>query len=225
MQCIKYGFTRLIWLAFGGFLCISLPIIPARAQSYGQSAIHHDCDYNASTMMSLSENEFDQTPGKGWRQVADKAGCEIVAANLIAKYRDTHRTTSELSYWHEGQLRAFAGDYNGSIRVMRLSYKKHDETGWNYYVDATISFLSHDKSSFDKYKERLAKIPVPDGLPPPMNGFIELKSANGSSMKMAWPINMDVLNGLDVCFNKSYKEAYGDTCRSSGSHPVAFPVK
>lgn len=177
------------------------------------------CEYNLSKMMSLSQDEFDQAPGKGWRAIAGRNNCDLAAADLISDYIKNHKITSELLYWHEGQLHAFSGDYNGAISIMLHSYKnaKHDETGWNYYVDATISFLKHDKSKFEKYKNKLSEVPPAAGLPMPTNGFIELKSATGSKMKMAWPINIDVLNGLDKCFDKPYTVAYGGVCRSLGS--------
>ena len=77
----------------------------------GQAAIP-DCRQPDAAMLALPLHEFDQTPA-GWRSL-DAEGCEAVGADAIAEYREINRETlagEDLGtlIWHEGQLRAAAG--------------------------------------------------------------------------------------------------------------------
>ena len=50
-------------------------------------------------------------------------------------------------------------------------------------------------------------------MPALVNGFIELPTADGTTLKMRWPMNIDVVEGLQRCFDKPYKIAYATECR------------
>lgn len=180
------------------------------------------CNYDKARLMALDEQHFDQDTsngGGGWRAVAAESGCELAAADLIRDYREAHGSQSDILYWHEAQLRAFAGDYKQAILLMERSHKpmNSDPGGWNPYVDATIAFLQKDRSALGEARARLAAMqPSPDqGMPPVKDGFIELPMANGQTMKMRWPPNLDVVDGLIRCFDRPYSSAYGNDCRTS----------
>lgn len=62
---------------------------------------------------------------------------------------------------------------------------------------------------------KLAAVPPMSGedVPALVNGFIELPTADGTTLKMRWPMNIDVVEGLQRCFDKPYKIAYATECR------------
>ena len=166
-------------------------------------------------MLALNEAEFDQNPAEGWRKVDSAPGCHLAAADLIETYRQEHPSHSRNLYWHEGQLRAFAGENEDAIALMENSRAPamEDLIGWNSYIDATIAFLEKNKQLLLKARNELANTAPGKDLPQPKNGFIELPDANGQTMKLPWPPNLDVVDGLIHCFDKSYKEAYNSSCR------------
>ncbi len=98
------------------------------------------CSYDPE-ILSLSFDEFDQDMNNGWRQVAQQLGCEMEAARLIRIYRLNMEQRIPVLYFHEGQLKASAGDYPGAVSALRQSFEKQDSFGWNAYVRATMAFL------------------------------------------------------------------------------------
>lgn len=176
------------------------------------------CTYDRDKMLSLDEQAFDQDTsngGSGWRAVAAVPGCALVAADLVRDYRDKHQTTSTTLPWHEGQLRAGAGEVDEAIALMEASRKPREEdlAGWNPYVDATIAFLRKDRDALMSAREQLASVsPTPD-LPPVQDGYIELPVNDSQVMKIRWPPNIDVVDGLVRCFGKDYEIAYSNACR------------
>jgi hypothetical protein len=166
-----------------------------------------DCTYDRSQLMSLDQHSFDQDMNGGWRAVAKKDGCLVAAADLIRDYRETHSSGfTSILFWHEGQLRAEAGDYPGAIVLFQRSRLPADTSpGWNEYVDATIAFLNKDRPSFDRAREALATLPKPSGW-----------ALDSAGREMPWPLNLEVVDGLGRCFTMSYKEAYG-SCRQNAS--------
>jgi hypothetical protein len=169
-----------------------------------------DCTYDRSRLMSLDQNSFDQDMDGGWRALAKKHECLLTAADLIRDYRETHSSGfTAILLWHEGQLRATAGDSSAAITLFELSHLPADVSpGWNEYVDATIAFLKKDRSAFDRAHEALAALPKP------------LNWAGPAGQELPWPPNLGVVEGLAKCFTKSYKEAY-ESCpqRPSQSRP------
>lgn len=107
------------------------------------------CAFEKAALLALDEQSFDQdltNGGGGWRGLAARQECELVAADLIAEYRSMHNVESPLLFWHEGQLRAFSGQYSQAISLLEKSYKPiQQDFGWNAYADATIAFLANDQ--------------------------------------------------------------------------------
>jgi hypothetical protein len=171
-------------------------------------------------LLALDQDAFDQDlagGGGGWRAVAAKHGCEITAANLIRDYRQRHSLVEPIIYWHEGQMRAEGNEYSAAISLFEKSHtpKGQGDTGWNQYVDASIAFLKRDKSALIQARNSLSKVKAPPGITL-MDGALEIPNNSGNPLKMRWPPNIDVVDGLIKCYERSYHEAYGDTrCRTA----------
>lgn len=180
--------------------------------------------YDKDAMLALDENAFDQNLGNGgggWRAIGNLPGCENAAADLLAAYRAKHPDASAILAWHEGQMRASAGQYQQAIPLLELDRKpkEQDKAGWNAYVDATVAFLRRDRSALVKAREALASTPYPEGsgLPPLKDGYFEVPGPPGQPpSRMRWPPNIEVVDGLLACFGKSYADAYGVACRAHG---------
>ena len=175
--------------------------------------------HESARLLALNEDDFDQDLAGGWRAVAAKTGCVVAAADLLAAYRASHSSSSSTLAWHEGQIRALVDDYEHAIPLLGLARKAPDEDkgGWNPYVDATIAFLEGNMDALLQARDRLSATPYPGGadMPPLKDGYVEFPSEEGQPvMKIRWPPNIDVVEGLISCFGKSYADAYGtDACR------------
>ena len=183
------------------------------------------CDYDRAAIMQLGERDFDQptSPGDGWRGVAAREGCGLIAADLIRDYRQAHGSRSSLLYWHEAQLRAMANQVPESVALMRQSLLDSDPSGWNAYVEATIAFLLGDQRALIEARVRLLETPPPRGANVRSlgNGYVELSTATGAVSRRRWPPNLDIVDGLIRCFGKSYGEAYSSSCRAK---PIDSPA-
>ena len=176
--------------------------------------------YDEEAMLALDEAAFDQDlPDGGWRKIGNIPGCEAAAAELIAAYRTRHPDSSSTVAWHEGQMLASAGMNELAIPALEAARMDPalDPAEWNHYVDATIAFLAGDREALEQARDRLAAVPFDgtSGLPPLVDGFIELPTQPGQPpLRMRWPPNIEVVEGLLNCFGKSYNDAYGTACRS-----------
>lgn len=194
---------------------LALGAFAAMAAGAGDATCVHDRE----ALLSLDERAFDQDlPDGGWRGIGNLPGCEAVAAELIAAYRARHPDASPTVAWHQGQMLAFAGMDEQAIRVLESARKdpSEDIAGWNHYVDATIAFLSGDSARLQRARERLAAVPydAAPGMPPLVGGYIEFPAQPGQApIRMRWPPNIDVVDGLLTCQRKPYREAYGPSCR------------
>ena len=166
-----------------------------------------DCSYDLDAMLALDRNGFDQDiPDGGWRGFS-KAGCYEEAAELIRAWRHEKRDHASILYWHEGQMRAYAGQTKQAIALFKLTYDSQDKDagfGWNHYVDGTIAFLSGDRDRLDTAIERLKTVPEPENL--------SFTRPDGSTVTMSWPPNLNVLEGFVKCWGETYKVAYGRGC-------------
>lgn len=182
-----------------------------------QTASAAGCDYDRARLLALDELQFDQDLEGGWRTLANKPGCKLAAADLLRDYRQAHRNEAGILYWHEAQLRAFAGQTQAAIDLMEKSRRpaEADAGGWNAYVDASIAFLRKDRAGLDKARQTLAAVPFPTdkGLPPLKNGIIDMPMEGGKTMRMRWPPNIDVVDGFVKCFDQPYENAYAKACR------------
>jgi hypothetical protein len=171
-------------------------------------------------MLKLSPYDFDQT-AKGWRSVPSKGPCYVTAANLIATYRRANwgkldANSVAISYWHEGQSRAMAGQTNLAIPLL-LAGVNPGVAGVSADVDrqtssigmanaeyalATVAFLQGDLSALKAARARLAALREPEA-------YRNLRPPPAAAAK--WPPNLNIVDGLIACFGKPYRIAYG--CR------------
>jgi hypothetical protein len=180
------------------------------------------CAYNRAALLALSYDRFDQDLNGGWRYVSNGEGCGLVAADLIAAYRDVNAPkltpyNVKLLNWHEAQLRASAGQVAESISLFERTFDPHPgQTAWNDYVRATLAFMRGDRPALLAARDSLARTPKPEGFEEMRRQFRE---KFGSEFR--WPANLDVVDGLIACFGKPYREAYsGEACRPRRDPPV-----
>ena len=97
----------------------------------------------------------------------------------------------------------------------RAQSAQTDRAGWNAYVDATIAFLQRDRAALVRARARLAAVPVPpdQAMPELVKGVLHIQLSNGDIMKLRWPPNIDVVDGLLACYDQPYAQAYRDQCR------------
>jgi len=160
------------------------------------------CSYDRDRLLSLEQNAFDQDLEGGWRTLANDPRCWITAADLLRDYRQAHHSTASILFWHEGQMRANAGQTDAAIALFEQSRAKEpDPFGWNFYVDGTIAFLRHDRAALQTAHDKLAAVPKPADFHP--------IGRDGKPMEIKWPPNLNVLDGFLICFDRPYDLAYG----------------
>ena len=196
-----------------------MTILPALAALLlAPIASEQDCSYDRDTMLAMDLESFDQQMDAGWRALQAR-GCLAEAAELIAAYREAHPEEAGLLGWHEGQLRAMLGEREAAVALFAGARKPEaeDMQGWNAYVDASIAFLENDRTALEAARERLAVVPKPEGMD------LKMEQPDGTVLELAWPPNLNVVDGLIDCFGKSYREAYNAPCRSRPSVTVVEP--
>ncbi len=164
-------------------------------------------------MLALPADKFDQDMNGGWRPLADKPACLKVAADLLAAYRKANWGKLKpyqlhTNYWHEGQIRAAAGDYSTAAVLLMAGTGPTSGEGFDEYALGTVAFLKHDLPALKSARERLAKTPPPSDWKQQAATF---KAKFGETM--TWPLNLEILDGLIACFDKPYAEAYGEKCQ------------
>ena len=179
------------------------------------------CTVDLAAMMKLSPFDFDQTE-KGFRSLANKPDCDVATANLIATYRRSNwgkldQNQLQISYWHEGQSRAFAGQTELAIPLLLAGVNPgvaglgeqldHDNASIGManaeYAMATVAFLQGDLAALNKARARLAALPRPSMWATAME-----KTPAAARPSMNWPPNLNIIDQLIRCFGKSYREAY-----------------
>lgn len=115
-----------------------------------------DCDTLYASQLpkalTLDYPQFDQTPGQGFRVLAE-ARCPRQAADLIEVWIAHTGDTRSSPRWHVAQLRGEAGQIEAA-RVAAQASLRNDEAAdapfrWNAHVRAYIAFLDGDRSAFD----------------------------------------------------------------------------
>jgi hypothetical protein len=180
-------------------------------------ALADDCMVDRAALLALSPDQFDQDLAGGWRPLAEKPGCQLAAADLIAAYRAQPKADGiGLLAWHEAQVRAELGQTPQAVALMKSAYKPaaQDRAGWNLYVDGSIAFLQQDRAALQQARDALARIDTPPGMTV-VDGVLIINQ-NGTEQRIPWPPNLDVLEGLMRCFGKPYRDAYRMACRTPG---------
>jgi hypothetical protein len=180
---------------------ITAAVTAAALAGLATAAHGADCAYDRKAMLHMDYEAFDEGP-QGWRSVAHRDGCKAAAADLLAAYRARQEEEVAFLAWHEGQMRAFAGETDQAIRLFEVSRAAggHDPE----YVDATIAFLKRDKPALLDARRRLAAQPEPPDF---AERAARYKTRTGQTI--TWPMNLHVIDGLIACWDKPYSEAYG----------------
>ncbi|KTE77661.1 hypothetical protein [Sphingopyxis sp. A083] len=161
------------------------------------------CSYDLRSTLLLDERAFDQDMNGGWRPLAANE-CYFEAAELIQKWRESHGAKDSTLYWHEGQMRASAGQYSQAVSLFEASRHPADQDrkwGWNLYVDGSIAFLKGDINALRSARDKLSVLPAPPELE-------DLKDINGNPSRVAWPMNLHVLDAFMRCWGQPYEVAY-----------------
>lgn len=172
------------------------------AASGGTAADSPECRFDRAAMLALELDAFDQDMTGGWRKLAN-AGCYLEAADLLRDWREAHQADASILYWHEGQMRAFAGQDEVAIALFETTRKPAEQDlqfGWNHYVDGSIAFLKGDKPALEAARAQLALIPKPENWAP--------VGADGKALDVPWPPNLHVLDGFLRCWGQLYSAAY-----------------
>lgn len=167
-----------------------------------------------AAMLALPLHDFDQTDA-GWRSL-DAKGCEAVVADGIALYRAENASrlatedTGTLD-WHEGQLRAAAGQTDSAISIMEAGLDASTDAIRPYH-EATIAFLKRDRVALEAARDRLMALPEPAY-------FTQAKARYETNYPdlppLTWPLNRDKVEGFIACFDRPYGEAY--LCDADGT--------
>ncbi len=172
------------------------------------------CRRADAAMLALPLHEFDQTDA-GWRSL-ETEGCEASTADDIARYRVLNRDrlagedTGTL-VWHEGQMRAAAGQSDAAIALM-LENRERESEAIQPYVDASIAFLRRDRDALLAAHTRLMALPVPDYFARAAERY---RVSYPDLPPLAWPLNRDKVEGFIACFDRPYREAY--VCDAQGN--------
>jgi len=166
-------------------------------------------------------------PAGGWRAVAARDGCGLVAAELIALWRQRHieelaHGQLKILWWHEGQVLAEAGDYTAAVDRLRKAREFRDSPppadapaeeiatwkamtavreGWE---DANIAFLRRDRAALVAARDRMIAVPEPDAYRA-LQDVLEERTGQ----RMAWPLNIESVERMIACFD----HRYGVECR------------
>jgi hypothetical protein len=171
-------------------------------------------------LLALDQQAFDQDMDGGWRPVGRTEGCEAAAADLIAAWREHsgNLVSSGIIDWHEGQMRAYAGETEAAIALFDRA--RSDSPEWNLYVDATIAFLEGDRAALEAARAELATyVPSPEVIAARRQFLEDNPQIQVPDGFVEQPQNLNVVDNLLACFGRSYAEAYGTACAPEPADP------
>lgn len=189
--------------------------------------VQHDlerCGVNEAAferLLNLPERAFDQDFSSGWRAIDTQPGCHRAAGEMLQAYilyaKPVPPKAVATLRWHAGQVFASDGDYARALAFFHGTCEPADPEGqtsvWNLYVKGTIASLEGSRPDLDAATEALAARRVTKAEIVARKRFL---AANPNiSMPPGFltePQNLAVLRGLQRCWGKSYKEAYGASC-------------
>jgi len=117
-------------------------------------------------MLELSWREFDQSPGAGWRAIAD--GGEYVRAAGLIEYYLANKSGLEYGqiaylHFHAGVLHAYEDDYDPAIAHLRVasvdSFPPGFPQSWNALVKGEIAFMLKDMDGVRSARDEVAAMP------------------------------------------------------------------
>lgn len=123
-------------------------------------------DNSASEILELSWREFDQSPGAGWRAIADR-GEYARAAKLIEYYLENKAGLEhgQIAYlhFHAAVLHGYEDDYEPAIAHLRLasvdSFPPGFPQSWNALVKGELAFMLKDMDGVRSARDEVAAMP------------------------------------------------------------------
>jgi hypothetical protein len=170
-------------------ILVLLSLISAMANAQNCQGLYQQ---HLKTDMSLSYKEFDQTMGKGFRElIREDLSCDKEAALLIEEYIKVNNATENSLRWHVAQSWAQYGDYQKSIKWSKTVLLESEdfsqrELRWNDFVLANIAFFEKDKEQLIKHRDVIAA---------------------AKEKHFGNQLNLKYLNSLITNFHKSFKYA------------------
>ncbi len=172
------------------------------------AAAQSSCSYDAARLLALPFEQFDQDLTGGWRALKN-SGCPGAAAEVLRRYRNEHQPLTNgqrsLLLWHEGQVLALTGNYARAIPLLLAGVPIEDKGDFTEYALGTVAFMRRDRAGLLVARARLAAVPKPAA-------WIDTQTVmiNGKPMSatVPWPPNLNVLDGLIMCFDRPYSVAY-----------------
>lgn len=161
-----------------------------------------ECAHNREAILALELVAFDQTEGAGWRPLY-RAGCYVEAAELLRDWRSRHGEVNPIIPFHEAQLWAYGGRVDRALPLFERGFREGDSTGtvaWNLYVEGNLAFLQRDRARLEAATAKLAALPAPPN-------WGNAVTADGKPIRMAWPLNLNVMEALLRCWDETYEVA------------------
>jgi len=166
---------------------------PSAARRVDPSAATGTEHISEAEALTLDFAAFDQTPGSGWRVLADQDRWGE-AARLIDRYIAAHPQLSPTERMilslHAGQMYGFAGeDTAARHRFMDALIPNESPNApirWNAYMLATIAFLEKDRATLLQSRDVILGGPTVEGC----------------------KANLNIVNSFITNFDKPYREAY-----------------
>ncbi len=189
-----------------------------------QTAVGANQAVDAAALAKLSYTEFDQTPGQGWRALAEQKRF-VEAARMIENYLTVQTNLSVVDranlHFHAAQCLAFAGDTKDvldALAHLKRAYHTNEMGG------IQMKEARQANKSLEKLEQKL--VPPPD-WPAPLrwNDYVsateaflkgDLAALKAAREKIAAAPrligdaeNLEVVDRLIANFGKPYAEAYG----------------
>ncbi|MEQ8434624.1 MAG: hypothetical protein RIA71_10315, partial [Oceanicaulis sp.] len=119
-------------------------------------------------------------------------------------------------YWHEGQMRAFAGQTDRAAAL--FDQARSDDPAWNLYVDASIAFLRRDRDALEAARATLARLRPSEAEQAARRRFLEENpSITMPDGFVEQPQNLSVVDRLRDCFASAYSQAYTGACADTSA--------
>ena len=167
-------------------------------------------------ILALDQQAFDQNHAGGGRWLQNFEDCEAAAADLIAVWREHSGNLTEPTIidWHEGQMRAQAGQTQKAIELFDRS--RSDSPAWNLYVDASIAFLQQDKPRLQQARDELAQLkPSKEEMDARRQFLADNPQITMPEGFVEQPQNLSVVDRLLTCFGQPYSDAYSGRCKAN----------
>ncbi len=175
------------------------------------------CEMDWAALLAMSPETFDQDLNGGWRPWADIPACLPAVADLLRDYRLENPGLPEddlnLIQHHEYQIRASDGQTKKAIELLKELIATEENHAGLLYKRAALAFLEKDRPALLAARAELANLPMPPYFAAMAQDWNEKYP---DSKPLVWPVNLDVVDALITCFDKTYAVAYGDyACREN----------